>query len=104
MKKMILMNCGLPYGEVGTPTNMVDSNGNALHVGDYVETHSLKTNNKFKNFVVMDDCNEFIMGFRNYSESGILFDKSLYKIKLVKKFNKIQDFKCVDYAYSTIWV
>lgn len=62
------LNFGEDLGEIGEPTELIDSDGNALFVGDIVNVKSNDIKNKdsiFFTCVVRDKDGAFIVGIKN---------------------------------------
>lgn len=116
MKTLYFINDN--YGNVGEQTHMVASNGDALHVGDFVKVTNKtvrenRSNTPFYDLVVKPkdftpprdwQKHAFIMGWCGSCDENVYQQEmlDLYDIEIVKKYNEYDNAKECDSRFETV--
>lgn len=96
----ILKQFNRNFGVIGTETELKDTNGTILCVGDWVSVYSKATLSTYNNFVVKDDVSAFIMGWRDGCDTGNINNTDNYIITKVQDHSTINEPKDLDYSFS----
>lgn len=98
MTRMILSVSGTSYGVCGTPTNLKDSEGNTLFVGDVAAVFNKELNEMSTMYVVDKDGKAYLYGYvKSYNEDFQSEDLIVTRVKFfdeVVEGEKYQILRC----------